>query len=233
MPHDRFEPIANTALVQLVERLANELKRSRVEFLPLVRRIRIPVKGDRRATDRRLNDRDGKGSLLPDSSSKHHFRPERTQRLERHPTLGGFIAIAQDVRVKHVTLRLARAFEVRVVVNAIRMRVRPNHVGLTGEEEHTRDLLGDGGAIRHDGQRHRYQCGLDCISKRRIHGVPYSMVGHSFVIMVATAERHNRCQFRPMMGVSSEKAMRRSECFMVEALRRRCGRWLCWPPAAS
>ena len=176
MPHDRFEPIANTALVQLGERLANELERSRVELLPLVRRIGIPIKSDRRPSDRRLDDGDRKICLLFDSSSKRHFRPERTQRLERNPTFGRFIAIAQDVRVEDVALRLAGAFEVRVVVDAIRMRVRSHHVGLTSEEEHSRDLLGEGGTIRQEGQHHQRQGWHDHFSKRRVHGVSHSMV---------------------------------------------------------
>ena len=57
----------------------NELERSGVELLPLVRRIRIPVIGDGCPTDGRFDDGDRELSLLlPDSSSKITSGPNET-----------------------------------------------------------------------------------------------------------------------------------------------------------
>ena len=176
MPHHRFKLIANTSLVQLVERFANQLERSRVELLSLIRRIRVPIEGNRRPTDRRLDDGDRELSLWPDTSSKRHFRTERRQRLQWYPTFGSLIAISKDVREKNVALRFVRTFEVRVVVDAICVCIRSDHVGLTREEEHSRELLSNDEFRRHEvGHCQRQDC-HDHFANVQIHGVPLSTI---------------------------------------------------------
>ena len=46
MPYDCFEVVAQSAPVEFLQRLANELERSRVELLAFVRRVGVPVEGD-------------------------------------------------------------------------------------------------------------------------------------------------------------------------------------------
>jgi hypothetical protein len=149
MPHHRFEAISNTTVVQILQGITDQLECPRIKLLAICWGIGIPVKSDRGPADRRLDDCDRSRSMSPNFPSKRHLRAKRIQWLERHPTLGGFITFAKDIRIKDITLWITCTFETRIIVNSIGMGIRTDHVGLAGEDEDSRHFFG----VRNRGYR--------------------------------------------------------------------------------
>jgi hypothetical protein len=54
------------------------------------------------------------------------------------------------------------------------MRIRPDHVGLTGEKKHSNDILGAGEFRQDKGRRHYRQYCHNRFAKTQIHGITHS-----------------------------------------------------------
>ena len=148
MPEDRLQLITNSPLLQLLQRSTNELEGSRIKLLPLLGSVGIPVVGDRRAADRRLDDRHWCVVLCPQATGKGQFHAERLERAQRFPALELVLRLASQIGVEHFGLRRAGSLEHRILINPVRPRIRAHHVRLAREEKDFDRLRRLGGVQR-------------------------------------------------------------------------------------